>query len=235
MVQKNQKDSVQKTEGELVRDNQERQKQEQLDIDSYILDIENQIVSLFDKGISPDYVTLESLHNEYVGKNNFNVYIYTLSDEKVHSLSDSSTIPRQPDVAGVAITGLCSKSELVKKFEDLTFSVDEVLRETKLDESHFPVSIGKSLTVDPKHRGKGIGLKLAIHSVSFLRKHPPAIGTMWAKGEDNMNKEMEEFMESAGAECIARYDSMWRDGWRCVECGVENECKCGCIVYALGV
>lgn len=209
--------------------------QEILGIEPELFHIENQLISLFNENISPDYLDLETLHKEYVNDDLFNVYVYTLSDGKVHTLSDSSTLPRDPEIAGVAITGKCDRERLEHIFEDLKFSVEDVINETPLEDSHFPISLGKSLFVDEEHQGEGIGTQLLIQALSMLKSNPPAMGTMWAPGEKNKNKEMEKIMEKAGGESIVSFDRMWCDGWRCVECGVDNECVCGSVVYFLGL
>ncbi|MDY7083013.1 MAG: GNAT family N-acetyltransferase [Halobacteria archaeon] len=205
-----------------------------LSIDSRLLEIEEQIISLFHENIGPDYFDIPTLHR-YVEKDNYNVYIYTLPDEKVHSLSDSSTIPENPEVVGVMSAGTCTKEDLEYTLKELQFSVDTLLDETPLEDSHFPISIVKTLVVDPEYQDDGIGFHLVNSVAAMLRNNPPAITTIWAKENDNTHGKVETIAKKVGGDRIAAYDRMWPEGWRCVECGVENECKCGCVVYALGL
>lgn len=208
---------------------------EVLGIEKELFNVEKQIMSIFYDAFSPDYMSLSNFHKKYVTDNKHSIYVYTLDDDKVHTLSDSSNLPWNSDIGGVAVGGIYTKEEWIKSLEKFDLSVDKMIEETPLEDQHFPISVGKMVMVHPNHQGKGIGFRLLSELWSLFRMNPPGVGTIWGKDKGKKHRELENLLEKFGSERLATYENIFPEGWRCVKCGFENECDCGAILYSWGL
>ncbi|MFB6130960.1 MAG: GNAT family N-acetyltransferase [Salinigranum sp.] len=187
--------------------------------------IATQLISLSARTISPGYLDEDALA-EYAERKDRHVYAYLagIPESGVEELGPADLDRDDCEVRGLALGGRYTSEEYG---EVVSVSVDRILGTTCLREDDFPVSQFKGLAVDPDFQGHGIGTALSATAMAELLKNPPVVSMIWQRDNPSNRKIAEYYSDNR----MATFEDYFPPEWQCPECGFDNDCDCGVVMY----
>lgn len=186
-----------------------------------------QIVGISETELSPDYApTVTELTSKYVEPDDRHLYVY-IADEGVRELTDPTHLNREYEIHGFSVTGQFDRESFA---DAIPISLDELLAETPIQESHFPLGMYKLIAVHPSHQQEGVGAAMATHAMAYLAEQPPVVSMMWKRENDGNLKLADDY----GARRLAEFEETSPSKWQCPECGFDTACSCSSVFLGWG-
>jgi ribosomal protein S18 acetylase RimI-like enzyme len=186
--------------------------------------IVNQVSNLGKQVVSPDYLNkTEHIIEKYVESDKRKLFVYITETGEIRNIDTKKDALENTKISGFTIGGAYNETE----FENEIYAtLNEVIQNTDLKKSEFPISQVKIVAVNPENQENGIGSELTAAILGEIVKVTPVVAMIWEK-ENNANKNLAE----AYGERQTLLQNYFPNEWSCRECGIENNCNCNVSVY----
>lgn len=186
-----------------------------------------QILGISESTVSPAYLTdREEILEEFVRPDHTHLYVY-VQDDGVTEVETTEQLSRERRILGFTVTGRFDREAFD---EVMLVSAETAVERTPLADEDFPVGVFKIAAVHPEHQREGIGTALTTHGMAYLAETPPILALLWGRDDDS-NVALAEKLDF---EKLATFDGVSPLERLCPQCGFENECTCGSVLYGWG-
>lgn len=195
-------------------------------------DIISQCASLVEQEFGPDYLGgREEFVSNYVDPSGWRLYVHEQTEpadagpgDVIHCVTDSEELP-VVDVAGFFVVGTVDEAEL----EERT-TIEDVRSHLPYGDDAFPVTLLKTKVVRPEWEGRGVGWRLGVASLEHYGG--PYVGVLLDRANDDRKGHIQNLRKVGGRE-IHRVERANPQGYRCVSCGIDDECACDHLLYVV--